>query len=524
MAWFACAYAVLYPGVEIVITSGSKKQSKLMVTEKIEPFSQKYPNLGREIDKINKNGDEIVVYFKNGSKITCCTPDDRSRGMRGNLLIIDEYRMVKKEMIETVLKRFLASNRSCKFMERKEYDGYPMDEFEKNRQIYMSSAWYRSHWSWDKFENTVSTMLEVDESRGEMKQYCALSLPYTVPLHHGILPLSQLEAEFEEKDFNAIKFSMEMEGQFYGQSEDCFFSFDAIDHAMCLREVYIPDFPIAKSRKNGYDFALTELKDGEIRLLSCDVGGTGADNTIIIGIRCIPVEYGRADKKRYYYKKEVAFIKRIPLQHSEITALEIKKLYKNFQATAVIMDTMGVSQVLYEACCKPTYDSVTDEYLEAWCTCNDEALNKLKLDENAIPVIHSVRASAAFNSEIANKLKDELSAGKLLLPISNEDAVSEFADEVGGFSDLGVGEQTEYLQTFYESYLTMIELTNLDAIYKDNGLVSIEKPKGGKVLRDRYTALAYGAWYAFEKEKQNLNKNKRKKSNFASAFKYTAAE
>lgn len=87
VAWFACAYAVLYPNVEIVITSGSKKQSKLMVTEKIEPFSQKYPNLGKEIEKINKNGEDISVYFKNGSKITCCTPDDRARGMRGNVLI-----------------------------------------------------------------------------------------------------------------------------------------------------------------------------------------------------------------------------------------------------------------------------------------------------------------------------------------------------------------------------------------------------------------------------------------------------
>lgn len=515
VAWFACAYAVLYPNVEIVITSGSKKQSKLMVTEKIEPFSQKYPNLGKEIDKINKNGDEIVVYFKNGSKITCCTPDDRSRGMRGNLLIIDEYRMVKKEMIDTVLKRFLASNRNVKFMSLPKWDGYPIDEFEQNRQIYMSSAWLKAHWSWDKFKDTVDIMLEVDNVRDEMKQYCAISLPYTVPLYHGILPLSQLEAEFEEKGFSQVKFSMEMEGQFYGQSEDCFFLHESIDNAMSLREIFIPDFPFEKGKGCKYDFTLSKLEDGEIRIISCDVGGTGNDNTVIVGIRCIPVEYGRSGNKRYYYRKEISFIKHIPLQHSEITALELKRLYRDFQASLVIMDTMGVSQVLYEACCKQTYDEKLDEYLDAWCTCNDDNLNKIKLDKDAKHIIYSVRAGATFNNEIAIKLRDELNAGKILLPIPDVDATSEFNDEIVGFNKLSIDKQVVLLQTFYESYSTMIELTNLDAIFKDNGLVSIEKPKGGKILRDRYTALAYGIWYAFEKEKENLNKSKKKRSSLS---------
>ena len=74
------------------------------------------------------------------------------------------------------------------------------------------------------------------------------------------------------------------------------------------------------------------------------------------------------------------------------------------------------------------------------------------------------------------------------------------------------------LLPFDETYLTMIELTNLEAVWNDKGLVSIEKPTGGKVKRDRYSALAYGVWFCKELEKKNLNKNRKKKKSSLSSY------
>lgn len=65
----------------------TKGQAKLLVSEKIEKFAEKYPNLKKEIEKIKNNGNEVVVMFKNGSTITCVAPTDNSRGFRGNILI-----------------------------------------------------------------------------------------------------------------------------------------------------------------------------------------------------------------------------------------------------------------------------------------------------------------------------------------------------------------------------------------------------------------------------------------------------
>lgn len=527
VSWFACAYSVLYPGVEIVITSGTKGQAKLLVSEKIEKFAEKYPNLKKEIEKVKNNGNETVVLFKNGSSITCVAPTDTSRGFRGNILIVDEYRMVKKDIIDSVLKNFLTSNRSPRFMTLPQYDGFPMDEFEPNREIYMSSAWFKSHWSWNKFKDTVEEMLGLNKKEDSVvdtdKKYFAVSLPYTLPLYHGILPLSKVENDLDAPDHSPVKWSMEMEASFYGQSESAFYLFDDIDKAMRLKNAFIPDAKetiVKNGKKIKYDFMLSEKEEGEKRIIACDVGGTGADNDVYICIRCIPEAYGRKDNLKYYYKKEVVYIKHISVAHSEIKARELKKLYYDFQADFVVMDTNGTSSTLYEACCKVTYDDKEDQEYPAWTAMNHEKLDSIKMDADAEKIIFSVRAFAQFNNDIAHCLKDELKAGRLLLLQGTEEASTTFEDDIEWFRDMNAAEKTQMLQSYYETYMLMIELTNLDAEWSDKGLVDIKKPTGGKVLKDRYSSLAYGVWYCREMEKMFLNKKKKKKSS-ASLSLYT---
>lgn len=519
-AWFACAVSVLYPGIEVVITSGTKGQAKLVVTSKIEKFAEKYPNLKKEILKVNKSANEIIVFFKNGSTITCVSPTDNSRGFRGNVLIIDEYRMVKKNIIDTVLKNFLTSSRNPKFLTLPKYDGFPIDSFEPNREIYMSSAWFKNHWSWNKFEDTVEAMTSLNKDGTELKQYCALSIPYTVPLFHGILPLSKVENDMDASDFSAVKWGMEMEAIFWGENEKAFFKFEDVDKAMALRSAFIPSAKIDrvyKGKKLIYDFMLSEKEEGEVRIISCDVAGTGSDNDVMVCIRCIPETYGKSDNQKYYYRKEIVYINHISVAHSEIKARILKKLKNDFQADWIVMDTMGTSSTLYEACCKVTYDVENDVEYPAYTAINDDKLDALKMDEDAEKIIYSIRAFAQFNNDAAHALRDELKSGKLRLLQSREEAESDFSENIDWFLEMSLSEQIDMLLAFDETYMTMIELTNLEAVWSDKGLVSIEKPAGGKVRRDRYSAISYGIWYCRELEKINLNKKtKKRKSNWSS--------
>lgn len=513
VAWYACIMAILYPGIEIVITSGTKSQAKLMVSEKIEKFAEKYPRLESCISKVKNNGNETVVIFKGGSTITCVAPTDNARGYRANILIMDEYRMIKKDVIDLVLKRFLASNRSPKFLSRPEYDGFPIDEYEKNKSIYMSSAWMRNHWSWDTFSDTVENMCSDSENSSN---YCSLSIPYTVPLYHGILPLSTVETDLQEMGENSPKWLMEMEAIFYGLSDSCYFPLDDIERAMSVRSVFIPDCKIKSKKKPKYDFSLEKKEDGEVRVISVDVGESGTDNTVYICIRCIPTEDGKGNNKRWYYSKEIVYIDHITASHPEIKALALKRLYDDFQADYVVMDTNGASSTLYYACNTKTVDEQRGCIYNSWTAMNDQKLDDMKIDQDAKKIIHSVRAYPQFNHECANYTREELMAGRLLLPLSNFDASSEFTEDVDGFDMLSVEESEKMLKTFYESYLLMLELTNLEAVFSDKGLVSIEKPKGGKIKRDRYSALSYGIHFCMGLQLEKLNKKTKQSYSYSS--------
>lgn len=435
--------------------------------------------------------------------------------MRGNILICDEYRMIKKSIIDSVLRKFLSANRRPTFLQNPKYEGYPIDRYEPNRQIYMSSAWYKNNWSWEKFEGVTYDMLSNDKE-GNRKKYCAISLPYTVPLYHGILPLSQVEAEMEESDFSQVKWTMEMEGIFWGESENAFFKFDDIDRCMRNAVCFYPNRSI-KSTKKQHDFSMKNKEDGEVRILSVDVATmSGGDNTVMICIKLIPTKYGQKGNEKYFYKKEVCYIKHLNGMHSELQAIEVKRLKDDFDADYIVMDTMGASISLYEFCVKTTFDKERSIEYPAWTAFNDDKMDERKQDENAEPIIYSIKASAQMNHEMANFLKQDFSTNRISLLLSRDDASGELADIIEGYDKFSAIEKEQLLDPFTESSLLMIELTNLDAKYSDNGLVNIVKPIGGKVKKDRYSSLAYGIWYAHQLEKENLNKAKKSKSSWDS--------
>ncbi len=108
-AVFCVIRCILYPGTKICIASGTRGQS-INVLEKImlelKPLS---PELAAEIDEKQTriNGTNAQIVFKNSSYIKVVTASDSARGNRANLLLLDEFRMIAKDVIDTILRKFL---------------------------------------------------------------------------------------------------------------------------------------------------------------------------------------------------------------------------------------------------------------------------------------------------------------------------------------------------------------------------------------------------------------------------------
>ena len=106
---FCCTRAILFPGSKIIVAAGNLKQG-IEVIEKIDDLRKSSPNLAREIDDLKTNTQNAGISFKNGSWIKVVAANDGARSKRANVIVVDEFRMVDKEIIDKVLNKNKTNN------------------------------------------------------------------------------------------------------------------------------------------------------------------------------------------------------------------------------------------------------------------------------------------------------------------------------------------------------------------------------------------------------------------------------
>lgn len=485
IAIFACARCTLYPNTKVIIASGVKKQSKLIITEKIEKELMQYPNIAREIKQIKSSSNDATVIFHNGSTIEAVTSSENSRGYRGNILILEEFRMIKEDLLTTVLRPFLNVYRQPPYLKKKEYEHLT----EENIELYISSAYYSSHWMWKTMQSTRDLMLQGKDS-------VIFSMDYLTSIHHGLLSKKRIEKDKSSSDFDEIGFLMEYENLMYGQNENAIFALEDITKNRKLKNVFYPidnlDYSTLKNKKK------EKLKDGEIRIIGVDIalmGGSSNDNTILTCMRLIP----NGDN----YLRKVVYIESMDGQHSENQAVRIKQLFEDFQASYIALDCHGNGMSIYDELVKVQYDDERDVEYEAWCSYNDEEMKLRAKSQSPLPVIFSIKAGARLNHEMTTSLRSNLKNSNIELPVTEEEA-KDFLMDKSFYKELSSEDKLSYRMPYIQSTLLVNELVNLDHEII-GGFIKI-KEKSGK-RKDRYSSLAFANYLAKTLETK-LNKKR----------------
>ena len=198
IAVFCCIRAILYPGSKIVISSGTRSQSEVILEKIKTELMPESPLLVNEIAKIMISPTKSYIDFKNGSYIKVVTASDSARSNRANILLVDEFRMVNKDIIDTVLRKFLTSPRMPGYLHKKEYRHLK----ERNKEFYLSSAFFKSHWSYEKARDFAKKMLD------DTKRYFTCGLPYQLSISEGLLDADQVADEMSEAGFSETKWSI----------------------------------------------------------------------------------------------------------------------------------------------------------------------------------------------------------------------------------------------------------------------------------------------------------------------------
>lgn len=491
IAVYACKEAILRPGARIVVASATKKQARLIVSEKIKKeILPRSPLLEQEILTIKDSQNEIEVVFHNGSSIIVVAANENSRGYRATVMIYEEFRMIVKNIIDTVLSPFLFA-RQVPYMELDEYE----ELLEEPKEIYISSAWYKNHWMWTTMKTFIKDMLQKDSS-------ILIAMDYSIALKHKIKTRSFLIKERQKLD--SMAWAIEYENQMIAENAHAYFTYDMLNKNRVLKRPFYP-------RKNEDVLSRIKPKEtipkqkGEIRIVSCDIapeGGSGNDNSIFSLIRALPEskEYKATDSSgeqiriKQGYRRQVLYIETQTEFETTKQAIRIKQLFSDFDADYCVLDTRNAGVSVFDALAKVLYDEERNVEYPPWTCMNDEKLRNRIIIAGQDPVVFSVKAQLETNSKIAVCMRNTLESSMIELMVNNQEGTEELQRLVKGYENLDVEEQVFYERPFLETVALINEMIALDyTVMNQTGAIKIEERPGAR--KDRYTSVSYGNYF-----------------------------
>lgn len=467
------------------------KQAKLLISEKIEKdIYVKSANLRREIKEIKCNGQEAKVIFHNGSTIEAVVSGEQSRGYRCNILIIDEFRLVSKEITDRIMRPFLNVNRQPLFTKKPEYEGYPIEE---NKEIYLSSCYFKSTEAYEKFHHYVKAMLKGED-------YFVLNTEYQLAVHHGLL--SSARAEAMRKEMDSVSWAMEMQSLWWGENESAFFKSAIINPCRVLTRPFYPpnnlEYLTAKKKGKKVKSNIPKVQ-GEIRVLGADIAlakGKQNDNAVYTLMRLLPNSGS--------FEKQVVYIESHNGMSQEKQAIRIKQLFYDFQTDYMIIDTQGIGTAVWGEIQKIQYDSDRDEDYPAFTCFNEDNTVDKMMARNSLPVVYSLKATTLkINNDIALWLREAFVSKSLKLPINDIEARDLLIETEKDFLRKPPSEQAQLQLPYVQTTALVNELINLEYSTPNNMVKVVEV---GTARKDRYSSLAYLNFLADLLEKKEKKK------------------
>lgn len=488
-AVFCVIRCILYPGTKICIASGTRGQS-INVLEKImlelKPAS---PELAAEIDEKQTkiNGTNAQIVFKNSSYIKVVTASDSARGNRANLLLLDEFRMIAKDVIDTILRKFLTQKRMPRYEKLTKEERKKEYAKEKNKTMYLSSAYFADHWSYLKCTDTCQFMLN------DTKRQFVCGLPYQISVTEGLLDAETVADEMAETDFNEIKFQMEYSALWYGNTDGSFFDYNSISKNRRIKYPMLPN-KLAAKLNNSQNVKIQPKQNGEIRILSADIALMSSkknnnDATAIFLNQLLPTKAGR-------YTSNIVYADACEGLRTDDQALLIRKLFDEYNCDYLVLDTNGLGLGVYDCLSRDIADPETGEIYPAISCCNNTEMASRCTVFGAEKVIWAIKANAQFNSDCAFLLREAFRSGRIRLLVTEYDA-EESLGELRGYNSLSPAERMQLQLPYIHTTLLIDELTKLQH-EESAGKVKIFEKTG--MRKDRYSSLSYNYYVAIQIE------------------------
>ncbi|MFQ3843281.1 hypothetical protein AABD41_01380 [Staphylococcus pseudoxylosus] len=289
-----------------------------------------------------------------------------------------------------------------------------------------------------------------------------------------------------------MKFAMEMEAVWWGESESAFFNFNTIDFNRKLNVAFYP-----KEIQDQADIVNPYKEPKEKRLLAVDVarmGGNSNDASVFSLINLVP-------KNKQQYERQLTYMQDMEGVDFQTQAIRIRQLYDDFNCDYIVLDLKNVGAGILDNLRIPLMDADRGVEYEPLNVVNDDDLASTCKYPDAPKVIHVINATNERNMEMANMLADNFMRGKFRLLIREELAEEQFRQNKKlKYLDLNPSTQAQLKYPYRQTEMFISEVMNLEQVNMENG--SFKLITSGTARKDRYSSVSYGNQLATELERE----------------------
>lgn len=479
-ALFCCVRCILFPGTKIVVSSGTLKQANEVLLKIQDDFMKNSSILRSEIEKCAIGQNDATITFKNTSWIKTRTSTENSRSARANIIIVDEFRMVDKGILDTVLRKFLTSPRQPRYLRKPEYRHLQ----ERNKEIYMSSAYFKSSWAYTKAQGYTLNFFD------DNKKYFICGLPYQVSVMENLLSREQLLDEMSEPDFNEITYSIEMQCLWWGDDGDSLFSYEDIERRRKIKNTFLP------LKYYSQNNPVPRLGDSEKRILSVDVALMATTNRKKNDASAIIIN-NAIQTTATTYQSNFIYQETFEGLTTDELGLIVMRYFYGYKCTDLVIDTNGVGIGVADFICKDQYDTETGDTYKALTFINDSDMAMRCKVKDANRAVWSIKATQSFNNQICVALRNGFKNGKINLLVGEQDGENALKDNVKGYAKLPLSDQINLKRAYVQTTLMEFELIKLEHDVS-NGQIKVKEVSG--MRKDRYSSAAYNYWVACQLE------------------------
>lgn len=495
IAIYACCICIVKPGSKVVLSSATKGQSKLIISEKIRnELMANSPMLRKEIRTIKDNQNEVIVFFRDNSTITVVPASENGRGYRSTCIIREEFRQIDKHIEDSVLAPFQII-RTPPYMLDAAYEGNKELQ-EESVDVYISSSWLdNGHWMWKIVDQAYDGMIDGQDM-------CLLAFDESITLKHNIKSMTYMQNEKKKQD--PLTWRIEFLNERVKEDTSAYFTYSMLQKNQRVKKAFYPrrNIDARFNKKNIYDIP---KQSGELRIVSCDmafVENKRNDNSIFSCMRLLPefTNFTRNDSSVVNisngYRRIVPYMESVQGGDTAKQALRIRQLFEDFHADYIVLDLRNAGISIYDMLARVMYDDERDcEYSPLSCM-NDEKVANRVLAEGAEPCIFVINATPKLNSDIAQDFRRTLDEERIDLLVSFEKASEEILPNITDYVNAPDADtQLFYESPFLETQALISETTGL--IYEKNvqtGAITIKER--GSNRKDRYTSVSYGSYFA----------------------------